>query len=403
MKRAQGLVLGSALTLALLAARPATAEVRLEGTWEEQKSVSLELRGVNRGEALRALAKEAGFSVVSPDLGDEPMDLQIEDEPADRVLAVLLAKGSWVAVRDGNIVTVRAAEPSDSPAKDRPKAKKERDVEVLGDSMRIGKDEVVHNVSVMGGNVRIEGRITGDLSVIGGNAEVAQTAIVEGDVSVTGGRIELEPGAQLEGDVTVLGGSVEGLDSAKIEGSVKLDPSEGPNKASFATRAVHRISESLRNAAMLFIIGCIFTALAGERADKLRASIAERPMKSIALGVVGFFGSLLVLALIAITIVGIPVAALGALVALLLVFSATASTFIVIGGAVYGHKSKSVYVQLAVGAALFMVAGFVPVIGGLAQAAVVCAGIGGLVATRGLGLVPRKLRDAHPFRSGPVG
>lgn len=380
------------------------ADVTLQGDWEAPKSVSLELTGVTRGEALRALAKEAGLSVVAPDFGADRLDLHIEDQPVDKVLGVLLSDGSWVAKREGSLVTIERASvksPAEQSPESRPKPKKDRDVEVLGDRMRIGKDEVVHNVTVLGGSVIIEGRITGDLAVMGGAAEVLETGLVEGNVSVTGGRIALSPGAQIEGDLSVLGGGVDGLEGARVDGSVKLDPSQGQDKASFATRAGHRLSESLRNGAMLFIIGAIFVALSGERAELLRSSIAAKPMRSIALGVVGFFGALLALGLIAVTIIGIPIAAILGLAAIVLVFAATTSTLTVLGASIYGHRSTNVYVQLAVGTAAFMIVGLIPKLGGLAQAACVLAGIGGLVTTRCIGLVPKRFREGHPFRSAP--
>jgi hypothetical protein len=370
------------LLLALAHPTPASAEVRLEGDWPDGPTVSLDLKGVTRAEAIRALAKEAKLSVVIPDLGASTIDAEIHDQPADKILAVLLSEGSWVATRDGDLLTIRAATAADrDPAEPPAQGKKHRNVEVLADSLRIGPDDVVEDVSVVGGTVQIAGRVTGDLSVIGGNAELLDTAIVEGTVSVTGGRVALAPGVKIQGDVNVLGGRVEGLDGAKVDGSVKLDPSDGHAKASFGTRAVHRLSEGLRNAALLFIVGSLFTALASERAESLRGAIAARPMKAIAVGLIGFFASLLVLTLVAITIVGIPFAAVGALVLVFMVFASTTNALAVIG------------------AALYMGVGLIPGIGPIAQIAAVLAGFGGLVLTKGLGLLPKKIQDSHPFRA----
>ena len=400
--RSRSLVSCAAFALAVAFAQEVRADVTFEGAWDLSKNVTLDLQGVTRGEALRALAKEAGLSVVAPDLGADKLDLHIEDQPADKVLGVLLSDGAWVAKREGTLVTIKPAptlNPADQPPESRPKPKKDRDVEVLGDRMRIGKDEVVHNVTVLGGSVIIEGRITGDLAVLGGSAEVLETGLVEGNVSVTGGRIALSSGAQIEGDLTVLGGGVDGLDQARVDGSVKLDPSEGQNQANFATRAGHRISESLRNGAMLFIIGAIFVALFGERAELVRSSIAAKPMRSIALGIVGLLGACLALGLVAVTVIGIPVAVIGAVFGIFLLLSATTSALTVIGASLYGHKSSNVYVQLAVGTSAFILVGLIPKLGGLAQVACVFAGIGGLVSTRCMGLIPKRIRDAHPFRS----
>jgi hypothetical protein len=54
---------------------------------------------------------------------------------------------------------------------------------------------------------------------------------------------------------------------------------------------------------------------------------------------------------------------------------------------------------MAIGAALYMGVGLIPGIGPIAQIAAVLAGFGGLVLTKGLGLLPKKIQDSHPFRA----
>jgi len=148
------------------------------------------------------------------------------------------------------------------------------------------------------------------------------------------------------------------------------------------------------------VLGAIFISLGGVRAESLRSAIAEKPMRSIALGIVGLLGTLVSLVLCAVTIIGIPIAALGAVSAIVLAFAGTTSALTVLGAMVFGHKHKNIYVHLAVGCALFMVLGLVPVAGGLFQAAIVFAGMGGIVATRALGLLTRKPKPGgHPYRT----
>lgn len=425
MKRVEGLSVASlALVAALSLGVPssAAAAVRLEGEWKETPKVSLDLVNVSRGEAINRVAEKAGLSVVAGDVASDLVHLRIQDQPVDKVLAVLLGDGDWIAKRDGTLVTIArvqkeaaapaptpptpptasagaTADPPEPPAPPRAARKKERNVEVFGHSLHIGKDEVVHDVTVFGGSVEIEGTVTGDLAVIGGDAHLAGSAKIEGDASVTGGHMKVEPGATIDGDLGVVGGNVEGVENAKVAGSVKLDPEDSENQASFVERAGFRVAEGVRTAALLFFLGTMFLALGGERAEALRVAIAEKPMRSIALGVVGFFGTLLALVLMALTFVGIPFAAIGLVLALVLSFAGLATSLTVIGAMVYGHRSKNVYVHLAIGCALFMIAGLVPVVGGFLQLAAFFAGLGGLVTTRALGLLAKRPRFAStPYR-----
>lgn len=422
-----GLGFGSVVVALALAVAPARAEaaVRLEGDWKDAPKVSLDLASVSRGEAINRVAEKAGLSVVANDIPADVVHLRLADQPLDKVLGVLLPEGDWVAKRDGTLITIERAKPAAAPAPAAPSAtaaaapeppspaeppepppvsrgKKERNVEVFGNSLRIAKDDVVHDVTVFGGSVEIEGTVTGDLAIVGGDAHVKESARIEGDASVTGGHMKVEPGAVIEGDLGVMGGEIEGVENAKIAGSVKLDPGDSESKSSVLSRVGHRVAESVRTAALLFFLGTMFLALGGERAEQLRSAIAERPMRSIALGVVGLLGSVLALGLVALTVVGIPFAAVGAILGVLLLFAGITTSLTVIGAMLWGHRSKNPYVHLAIGCALFMVAGLIPVLGGLLQAAAIFAGIGGLVTTRALGLLVRRPRfgaaTSSPYR-----
>jgi hypothetical protein len=407
----------SALVLSAVLFVPASsalADVRLDGTWpDDDPKVSVDLTKVSRAEALREVARQAGWSLVLRETPEDRVDLMVKDQPASKVLEILLDEGSWVAKRDGAIVSISAGSAEEAPPPPPPAASvladadaepppsgKRRDVEVLGNNIKIGKDEVVHDVTVMGGTVEIEGRVTGDLAVVGGRAVVRSGARVDGDASVTGGRIEFEDGSRVDGDLSVLGGSITGSEKARIGGSVKLDPSDGDAKASFVERAGRRVSDAMRTAAFFFVVGAIVIALGGNRAEALRAEIAARPMKAAAMGIVGILGTAVAIGIAAITVVGIPIAVIGALAFVVAIFAGLTSALTVLGAAVTRHRTTNIYLHLAAGCLLFLVAGLVPVVGGLLQAGTVLAGMGAVVATRAGGLLQKKGREpgAGPYR-----
>ena len=415
LARAWGISIRSSLFAAtalvgLAVAGDASAAVRFEGTWPEGEApLAVDVTGT-RDEVVRAVSAKAGWGLVMEQLGgDQRLTVRVDGASSKELLEATLGDGDWVAKRSGALVTItRAPSASAAPtsvARD-PGAsdpgpsdkRRERDVEVFGNDLRIAEDETVRNVTVMGGSVEIEGHVTGNLSVLGGSAHLHSGAIVDGDASVTGGSIAVDPGARIDGNLGVLGGSIEGAENAKVGGSVKLDPSDGKDSASFLKRTGRSIADGLRSAALLFLLGVLFIALGGDRSEMLRAELAARPMKSLALGVVGSFAATVVLLGLCLTVIGIPVAFVAGLLAIVLLFAGTTSALTVAGAAATGHRSKNVYVHLAAGCAMFFVLVLLPWVGHMVQLAVVVAGIGAVVATRAAGYALRWKRGGAPYR-----
>jgi len=155
-------------------------------------------------------------------------------------------------------------------------------------------------------------------------------------------------------------------------------------------RAGESFLDAVRLAAVLFVIGTVLLALAGRRMDQLRGEVAVRPMRSIAMGLVGVFASAVVLIALCITVVGIPVAMVVAMVGGFAILGAMCAVLSVVGEALLRHRTENPYMHLALGCALFTALGSIPWVGGLVVAAVILAGVGVLVATRGAGYFVKK-------------
>ncbi|MCX5787270.1 MAG: polymer-forming cytoskeletal protein [Elusimicrobia bacterium] len=78
---------------------------------------------------------------------------------------------------------------------------------------------VTHDVASMGGGVTINGVVKGDAAAIGGPLRVAGS--VGGDAASIGGDVTLEPTAKIGGDVSVTGGTLNRAEGAQVEGEVK--------------------------------------------------------------------------------------------------------------------------------------------------------------------------------------
>ncbi len=429
--------IASIITVALALPLGADASVRREGAWPaSDKKVSLEFDG-KPSDGLKKLADEAGWSlVVSKGIAADEHDVKIavEDQPADAVLEALFAESDVVARRNGSLITITpghgaiagqpAAETAPTPASPSvpvvppvPTVRGE-DRNVIGSNLVVERGEIVHTVTVTGGTAKILGIVTGDLVVAGGSAKIESGARVVGNATVFGGSLRVESGARVDGDVGIVGGALKREEGAIIggkivnnegghdtenvkvsvhDGKVSLQVEGGRKRDSGRSRlseAAHSFGQSITNMSLLFVFGCVVLALGTRKMDTLRVEAAAHPMKSFAWGIVGSFCALLALTAMCITIVGIPFAALAALLGIFCVYASIAAVLTTAGAAVAGHKSKNPYVHLLVGCIGFLLLGVIPLVGGLVTLAVVMIAIGTLVNTRLAGSIAK--RGAKP-------
>jgi cytoskeletal protein CcmA (bactofilin family) len=284
-----------------------------------------------------------------------------------------------------------------------------KDRTVMGGDVRIAKGEVARDVTVFGGNVDIEGEATGDVTVFGGNVRVHEGARVHGDATVFGGTLALAPGAKVDGDVSALGGTLKREPGSQVLGDVNAKSSDSDSDSSdsqskhrgLVLRAGESIMDGVRMAAVLFVIGTVLLALAGRRMESLRFEVAARPMRTLALGLVGLIGGVVVLIALCVTVIGIPIALVGLLAGVLGMFGAMCAVLSVVGEALLRHRTTNQYVHLAVGCALFVALSALPWVGGFVGLITALAGIGTLVATRGAGFFVKRNGGGTPYRSVP--
>src|SRR4029077_17215665 len=82
-------------------------EVRREGKWpESDPPVTLNLDGVARFEAVNKLAAAAGWSIVVNAPKGDPVTVHVSNQPAGKVLDLLLADGRYVARRDQSLIAI---------------------------------------------------------------------------------------------------------------------------------------------------------------------------------------------------------------------------------------------------------------------------------------------------------
>ncbi|WP_181692126.1 polymer-forming cytoskeletal protein [Natronomonas sp. LN261] len=228
-----------------------------------------------------------------------------------------------------------------------------------GGSVRVGETaEIDRSFGAVAGDVTLEGRIGGDVAAVAGEITLAETALVEGSLNHFG-------------DLREEGGTVEGV--VQDGSDLALGP---PTEIVTALLAVAAVVGDL-------LLGAVLVRVSPRFADSATDTVRTEPVYTLAVGLAATVGTLAVIAVLAVTIVGLPLA-VGALASsLLLAWVARVYGQYVVGAIVlsltaYGNR----YLALLVGVLGVTVLGIVPYLG--AAVSVVVFGLGaGVVALGG--------------------
>jgi len=145
---------------------------------------------------------------------------------------------------------------------------------------------------------------------------------------------------------------------------------------------------------VLFVFGTVLIALAGERMEKLELEVAARPARAFALGLVSLIAISAIAIALCVTVIGIPFAAAGAFFAVFATYAGICAALRTVGAALVRHRTENRYLHLALGCALFLVAGAIPWLGPLLTLGLIAVGLGTVVATRAAGLWPAPARTS---------
>ena len=171
----------------------------------------------------------------------------------------------------------------------------------FGSDITVGEDQVVEgDVVSFGGDVDVHGRVTGNVSAMGGDLTLRSSARVDGDVVCMGGTLREEPGSQISG---------KRVTAARGKGSKLLFP--------MLAVVGTGVKIMMHGMTLLFVLGFawLFVKLAPERTRAALDTIEQEPGPSFVIGLLlwaliipSVIALALVIALLCITIIGIPLA-----------------------------------------------------------------------------------------------
>jgi len=308
-----------------------------------------------------------------------------------------------------------------------------------GGAVIVGEGQTVtEDLDAFAGQIVVRGTVNGDFNAFGGDVVIADSGVVTGDVAAFGGSVRVERGARIGGDFEAaagtavvrgaVGGNGEiGSQRATIDGRIDGDLEVTADRVTIGRNAVvggaleydaetftRRPGAVVRGsvtrnpgmaagpgitdarppvvavpnwvgAAFAFVanllLGAVLLVAFPGFSRGVAARVIDAPLRTGGVGLGVAIGIPIVLVLTAITIVGIPLALVGALIAVVAAWI----------GAVYGQFAVGTWIvslvdgsgdsgwgALVLGVLLVSLFGLVPVLGGIVQLLVSLLGLGAL-------------------------
>jgi cytoskeletal protein CcmA (bactofilin family) len=402
-------------------------------TGELGTDVEVHLQGVTAPQALRTLARTYALrldqdgsiftlrpmTAAEKDTAEKASTLALAMPPMPAMPAgALLPPGFPAEVMDSQEIEERVRE---HVRKARHHGPRGQGVVARGQPLEVKAGERVDNAVVYAGDLTVRGHVQQDAVAFSGNLDIHGR--VEGDAHAFGGNVVLHPGAVVEGDVSAIGGTVTRHDGSEVEGSIEsfgggqvgaLVASEVKKSFKQASAAAQSEREAEAEAvaseerrgpsgggiagfilrfAALFGLGFLGQLFFPARMKELSAEIKSQPLKSGLTGLLGFVAMVPITVVLAVTLIGIPVA-----VALWLVVPVVSALGLAVLAGEIGLRvpvlrgRKTQAVVLALGLFILLAVGSIPGIGQLVMGLATLVAFGAAIRTR-LGNPPRGIPE----------
>lgn len=287
------------------------------------------------------------------------------------------------------------------------------DLDAFGGTVVV-RGTVDGDLVAFGGDVRVEGEVTGDVDAVAGNVWVAGN--VGGDVDAAAGNVYVRPGADIggrlaaaagnivvagavHGNANLAGGAITLAETATIDGNVEYaaDADGFTDRGATVGGTVTRVEDldagpwagpivpGWALAVYGFLVNLLLGAVLLLAFPASSAAVAERvasdPLRTGGAGLVTVVAVPLLVVALAITVVGIPFALVGALgFALLLWVALVYGRFALGVWLVSLADTENRWLALLVGLLVGGLLALVPWLGGLVTVVLVLLGLGAVVA-----------------------
>lgn len=250
----------------------------------------------------------------------------------------------------------------------------------VGENVDVPLGTEVKSAVAVGGSVTVNGKVEKDVVAVGGSVTLKDQAVVGGDAVAIGGQVKKEPGAVINGDITELSIARLGPLTKVVAKSVN------EKNLSFAGLALG----GLALFSFLIFVGylalvAVLVALFTPQLGFISATIEKNPLRVFLWGLLTPFGALLLAIIMLISIIGIVLLPLLAmLLGAACLFGYIAVSHLVGKKILYAVRirGRAMMFETLTGAIILFLVSLVPVLGALVKAVLALAGLGAVLITR---------------------
>ncbi|MBP1928025.1 hypothetical protein J2741_000572 [Methanolinea mesophila] len=260
----------------------------------------------------------------------------------------------------------------------------------------------VDSAILAGGTIEVNAPVRGDLIAAGGtirlNSDVGGkivlaggSVLVNGSVGTnaiaTGGEVTLLPGATVTRDALISGGTVK--NEGNVEGTLTVDANRFQDEGRAGTTNVHInqnsgalpaivVTLSLLFAAGMCILGLVLLKTMPARFFSVTREVRKSPVLKTVIGFIGLLIGIVALAILAITVVGLPLAILAGMVLLIAVLLSTLFVAYTLGEVISTRTApgSAAWQRYLIGFVILYILFYIPFIGPVILVIAVSLGFG---------------------------
>lgn len=228
-----------------------------------------------------------------------------------------------------NTLSQQTGVPSETVAERGGQWEKTRRLFKVVNDYELAADEVLTSLIMIGGNARLEGRVTGNVLVLGGNIELASSAEVNGTLHLIGGEVT---------------GNIEKVENLQVSNRWQMIPAAV--ELVMHPRALWEIREEMDLRFMLvkfvlfLFMYLLVVTLFPRPINAVSEMLTYRPVGSILFSALMLVVIPLIFALLTLSIIGVPFMLLALSMLLPLAICGKAAIFLTLGGTLFSGRLK---------------------------------------------------------------
>lgn len=251
---------------------------------------------------------------------------------------------------------------------------KDSSVVKLNEDINMGKDMILKDLIAIKGNINVKGDVGGDVVSVLGSVHLYPTARVAGDVMSVGGKVAKDEGAKIKGKISEIAISKEGAKMLEMYAPLMVTMGMGGFLVLKALMFLGFIGLSV-----------IIVSFMTEKIGVISSIVEKNWLKTLLWGILGYILICPIAIILALTLVGIPLI----LVEAVIVSMAMLMGFIAVSQLIGKKFTKAIrkpnqpmMTEVIAGLLIIFIVDLIPVVGCIVKWLVLTFGFGGAIMAK---------------------